>query len=69
LQAFERPDRVAFFIPVTENENDTSFQFSACSGLLKSKYLKRGSAAHAEESVLRYCMETPFTCHQAGGVP
>ncbi|MEN4976492.1 hypothetical protein ABEH62_21840, partial [Pantoea eucalypti] len=69
LQAFERLERVALFILITENENDTSFQFSACSGLLKSKYLKRATAAYATRTVLRYCMETPFTCHQAGGVP
>ncbi|WP_336757303.1 hypothetical protein, partial [Pantoea sp. USHLN298] len=67
--AFERLEHVVFFILITENENDMSFQFSACSGLLKSKYLKRGSAAYAAESVLRYFVETPFTCHQASGVP
>ncbi|MEN4972418.1 hypothetical protein ABEH62_00775, partial [Pantoea eucalypti] len=40
LQAFERLERVALFILITENENDTSFQFSACSGLLKSIILR-----------------------------
>ena len=40
MRAFERLDRIVNFILITENENDASFQFSACSGLLKSIILR-----------------------------
>ncbi|WP_219994992.1 hypothetical protein, partial [Pantoea eucalypti] len=63
LQAFERLERVALFILITENENDTSFQFSACSGLLKSNILNM-----TRKSSLRY-VGNIFHLSPSFGVP
>ncbi len=60
LQAFERLEHIVFFILITENENDMSFQFSACSGLLKSIILRstplpvRSEVFFSEKTVRRY---------------